>query len=96
MQQPTKNTVKYNGLVCECDGDVSLYLNGDNGYECKCGDVGYVAPIKKMIKPTIKKQSGCETTITEIYTSKESGTITICKGKLLVGNQKTRIVKVNE
>ena len=48
------------------------------------------------IKKQPTKREGCETTITEIFTSKASGTITICKGKLLEKGQKTRIVRINQ
>lgn len=100
MQQPTKNTVKYNGLVCACDRDVSLYLNGDNGYECKCGDNNYIKPIPIKYKSNFKtnfKNDECPTIITEIFNSKEfKKPLVICKGRLLEGNEKTRVVKVNK
>ena len=43
-----------------------------------------------------KKIDGCETEITEIFYSKASGKITICKGKLLEVGQKTRVIEVQK
>ena len=91
--------VKYKGLECKSLTDVGIKWDGKK-YVC----VGnYIRePKKKVVKRkiAIKKQptkrEGCETTITEIFTSKASGTITICKGKLLEKGQKTRVVRVNK
>lgn len=102
-QQPTKNTVTYQGLTCSCNGSVKLILNGDKGYECKCSDVNII-PVKKytkkrymsVIKQKIKVGS-CPTTITEIFKSKEfKKPLVICRGKLLEKGQKTRVIKVNK
>jgi len=103
--QATKGYISYKGKFCECDNDtksITLFLNKNNSYECKCNDkrVDYIKnknPIKKY-KPLkiTKRKDGCETTITEIYTSKASGTITICKGKILKPGQESKIIEVKE
>ena len=45
---------------------------------------------------TENKENNCETEITEMFFSKESGWITVCKGKILTNGQKTRIVTVKK
>lgn len=43
----------------------------------------------------VNNKTECDTEITEIFYSKASGEITICKGKLLEVGQKTRIRRVS-
>ncbi|MEA3316183.1 MAG: hypothetical protein U9Q30_10025 [Campylobacterota bacterium] len=54
--------------------------------------------IKKNITKTTDKKvnSRCETEITEIFNSKASGKITICKGKILTDGKKSKIIYVNK
>jgi hypothetical protein len=44
----------------------------------------------------VDKSDDCPTEVTEIFYSKASGEITVCKGKLLQPGQETRIVRVNK
>jgi len=86
----THNVVEYQGVKCKSLGDVGVVWDGRN-YICKYSNVeSNHIPIKRVAS------SGCETEITEIFTSKSSGKITVCKGKILTGNQKTKIVRINK
>ena len=101
------NIITYEGLECGCVGDVKLISGSYQNY-CLCAaKINYVkAPIKNKTKKIRKwkykkvsnnKVAGCETTIAEIFNSKQfEKPIVICKGKLLTGNQKTKTVYVNK
>ena len=98
------NIITYEGLECGCVGDVKLISDSYQNY-CVCDDkINYAkAPIKKKTKPwkykkvSEVKRVGCETTITEVFNSKQfKKPIIICKGKLLTGNQKTKKIYVNK
>ncbi len=100
------NTVSYIYTQCESTGNVGIKLDTDGVYRCiepkhKVKSIFNREPKskKKIVKQIEKRKSisnGCETTITEIFTSKASGSITLCKGKLLKHGQKTRIIRVNK
>jgi len=47
--------------------------------------------VVKKLKSSINQ---CETEITQVYTSKSSGKIVTCRGKILEKGQKTRVVYV--
>ena len=93
------NWVEYKGVVCECNGSVGIKLNAYDRYECIPCNSKYTKTPKQYVAPiTQSKKTGCQTEITKIFTSKAIGKkpITICKGKILTGNMKTRIIKVNK
>ena len=55
-----------------------------------------IYPQNDFKRPTQQKQSSgqCDTQITEIFYSKASGTIQLCKGKILEVGESTRVIKV--
>ena len=102
---PSKlNQVSYLYQSCEGKGNVGIRLDKDGVYRC--------IDSKHQVKKTYRKKkiesskiykkktvsSGCETTITEIFTSKALGSkpLTVCKGKILTGNQKTKTIHVSK
>ena len=102
IPQSKYNYVSYKYATCKSTHDVGIKLQ--NGiYKCvyrKNNKIVYQKPKKtvKAIKKQIIKEkvisSGCETSITQIYTSRSSGKITTCRGNILEPGQKTRIVHV--
>ncbi len=96
------NTVSHLYAKCESSGNVGIKLDKDGVYRCinskhQVKQIFRTVPkAKKTIRKSKKVSNKCETTITEIFTSKASGSITLCKGKLLEPGQKTRIIRVNK
>ena len=97
------NTVSYLYAQCESNGNVGIRLDSDGLYRCiepkhKVKSIFKIEPKrkKKIVKiESVSKQ--CDTTITEIFNSKEfKKPLVICKGKFLEKGQKTRIVRVNK
>jgi len=80
-----------------------VYYQGDNSQyipkksSTSTSNTKTYTQYKKIKKNTTQNQkAGCETEITEIYNSKESGKITICKGKILTVGKKTKFIYVNK
>lgn len=101
-KQSKLNRVSYMYQACEGKDNVGIKLDSDGVYRCinskhQVNQIFRTVPkAKKTIKKSKKVSNKCETTITEIFTSKASGSITLCKGKLLEPGQKTRIIRVNK
>lgn len=97
-QPVTQNKVTFKHLKCLSDGDVGIKLI-KGFYECVEGKnrrISIISTKKKYIK-SVKSNSECETTITEIFNSKEfKKPLVVCKGKILQHGQKTRVVRVSK
>ena len=105
------NKVSYLYAKCESIGNVGIKLDTDGVYRCiepkhNVKSIFRKEPktkkkiVKKKVKKIVKRKSvskGCETTITEIFNSKEfKKPLVICKGKFLEKGQKTKIIRVNK
>ena len=79
--------IKYKDAKCFCkiNEDISMIINDNNTYKCSCGESN-----------NIIDDDSCPTEITEIFYSKASGEITVCKGKILADNQKTRVIRITK
>jgi len=86
-EQPNIGYIKYKDAKCYCkiNEDITMTLRDNNTYKCRCGGSN-----------NIIDDDSCPTEITEIFYSKESGEITVCKGKILADNQKTRVIRITK
>ncbi len=82
-----KNSIAHNKTICQCTNTDNITLYLDDEYKCKCGATPITAPAV---------QTGCQTLITKIYYSKASGKITTCIGRLLLPNEKSRVIRRSE